>query len=272
MLNSGNFDARRLLDMFLSPQQGAAGQPPATQDNPLGGFLGGLGGAGPAGAGASGGDMMARAKDYLAGNGGALAGGAAAGALMSLVLGSKAGRKLGGNVVALGGLALAGTLAYKAYQNYQQGQAPHKAAEPLPAAGAALPPPESPFHPAHAGASELPVVLLRTMIAASLADGHIDEQERTAISAKLDADGATLGEAEAFLTAELANPASVEAIAAAVTRPEQAAEVYICALLAIDGDNSAERAFLARLATALRLDPQLTPHLEAAARAAKQDG
>ena len=44
----------------------------------------------------------------------------------------------------------------------------------------------------------------------------------------------------------------------------------VTALLAIDADSTAERAFLARLAMALKLDPQLTPHLEAAARAAKQ--
>ncbi|QIB33345.1 tellurite resistance TerB family protein [Ancylobacter pratisalsi] len=275
MLNSGNFDAKRLLDQFLAPQQEAPGQPPATQDDPLGSLLGGLSGAisGSAGAEPSGsGDMMARARDYLAGNGGALAGGAAAGALMSLVLGSKTGRRLGSSAVKLGGLALVGTLAYKAYQTYQQDQAPQQAAEPLPPAGAALPPPESPFHPAQADATDLPLVLLRTMIAASLADGHIDDVERAAISAKLGERGSTLDEAERFLTAELASPASVEAIAGAVSKPEEAAEVYICALLAIDADTSAERAFLARLAMALRLDPQLTPHLEAAARAAKHGG
>lgn len=282
MFNTKNFDAKSLLDQFLTPQAG--GNVPAQQGqqsgSPFGGVLGGLagmaGGFGqpaqqqPGGQPAAGGDLMSKAKEYLAGNGGALAGGAAAGALVSLVMGNKTMRKVGGNAVALGGLALVGTLAYKAYQNYQQGQAPAQVATPLPPQQA-LPPEHSPFHPAQADHTHFPIVLLRTMIAASLADGHIDDSERLAISGKLNEQGAQLGEAERFLTDELANPATVDAIAREVANPEQAAEVYITALLAIDPDNSAERAFLARLAMALKLDPQLTPHLEAAARAAKQD-
>jgi len=273
MLNSGNFDAKRLLDQFLTPQAGGQGQPPAVQNNPLGSLLGGITGsiggnasAQPAGSG----DLVGRAKDYLSGNSGGIAGGAAAGALVSLVLGSKSGRKIGKNAVALGGLALVGTLAYKAYQNYQQGQAPQKAAEAVPSSVADLPPPESPFNPQRVDQTELPVLLLRTMIAASLADGHVDEAERAAISAKLGERASSLDEAERFLAHELANPASVETIARSVATPEESAEVYMCALLAIDPDHSAERAFLARLGMALRLDPQLIPHLEIAARAARQ--
>lgn len=277
MFNSGNFDAKRLLDQFLTPQTGSQGGVPA-QQNPLGSLLGGLAGnvtggvSGAPGSQPSGsGDLMSKAKEYLGNNGGSLASGAAAGALVSMVLGSKGGRKLAGNAVALGGLALVGTLAYKAYQNYQQGQQPQQAATPLPPQQQAqLPPAHSPFHPAQADHNHFPVTLLRTMIAASLADGHIDDAERAAITVKLNQQGAQLDEAERFLTDELANPASAESLAREVSTPEEAAEVYITALLAIDADNTSERAFLARLAMALKLDPQLTPHLEAAARAAKQ--
>lgn len=274
MFNSGNFDAKRLLDQFLTPQAGTQGQVPA-QTNPLGGLLGGLtggltgsAGAQPPGATSSGsGDVVGRAKEYLGNNGGALASGAAAGALVSLVLGSKGGRKMAGNAMKLGGLALVGTLAYKAYQNYQQGQKPQASAEPAPAQ---LPPAQSPFHPAQAERTHFDVTLLRTMIAASLADGHVDEAERSAISAKLGGQGERLDEAERFLTQELGAPASPEALAAEAASPEQAAEVYMTALLAIDADTTSERVFLARLATALRLDPALVPHLEASARAARE--
>ncbi|MCJ8144788.1 tellurite resistance TerB family protein [Ancylobacter sp. A5.8] len=281
MFNTQNFDAKRLLDQFLgAPAAGnlpaqTGGQPqgssaPGGLDGLLGGLTGMLGGGAPsAGPAQGGGDLVGRAKDYLSNNGGSLAGGAAAGALVSLVMGNKKLRKVGGNVAALGGLALVGTLAYKAYQNYQNGQAPAKAATPAPTA-AQLPPPDSPFSPVQAARTQLPVTLLRTMIAASLADGHIDDHERIAISAKLNEGGSRLDEAEQFLTHELANPASVETIARDVSSEEEAAEVYLSALLAIDPDNSAERAFLARLAMALKLDPNLTPHLEAAARAARQ--
>lgn len=263
MFDTRNFDAKRLLDQFLTPQAG--GTPPAT--------TGQAQGAQPwqsaGGPQAAGGDLMAKAKEFLGGQGGSMASGAAAGALVSLLMGNKTVRKVGGNVVALGGLALVGTLAYKAYQNYSQGNAPAQANAPV--QPAQLPPPESPFNPAQAAQSQLPVTLLRTMIAASLADGHIDDAERAAISGKLnERPGAARDEAERFLAQELASPASVETIAREVASPEQAAEVYIAALLAIDPDVSAERAFLARLALALKLDPALTPHLEAAARAARQ--
>ncbi len=158
------------------------------------------------------------------------------------------------------------------YQNYSQGNAPAQATRAVALqAPAQLPPPDSPFNPVQVAQTQLPVTLLRTMIAASLADGHIDDAERAAISAKLnERPGASLDEAERFLAQELASPASVETIAREVASPEEAAEVYIAALLAIDPDVSSERAFLARLALALKLDPALTPHLEAAARAAKQ--
>ncbi|MDF2995989.1 MAG: hypothetical protein K0R27_1626 [Xanthobacteraceae bacterium] len=265
MFDTRNFDAKRLLDQFLTPQ---AGTPPATTGQPHTG-----GAAQPwqqAAAPQGNGDLMAKAKEFLGGQGGSMASGAAAGALVSLLMGNKTVRKVGGNAVALGGLALVGTLAYKAYQNYSQGNAPAQATAPV-QSPAQLPPPESPFNPAQVAQTQLPVTLLRTMIAASLADGHIDATERAAISGKLnERPGAARDEAERFLTQELANPASVETIAREVASPEEAAEVYIAALLAIDPDVSSERAFLARLAMALKLDPALTPHLEAAARAAKQ--
>ncbi|MBS7555350.1 tellurite resistance TerB family protein [Ancylobacter dichloromethanicus] len=276
MFNSGNFDAKRLLDQFLTPQAGGQGGVPAQQGS-LGGLLGGLTGgltgsanAQPPGATSrpsGSGDVVGRAKEYLGNNGGSLASGAAAGALVSLVLGSKGGRKMAGNAVALGGLALVGTLAYKAYQNYQQGQQPQQtAAEPVPAQ---LPPAQSPFHPAQAERTHFDVTLLRTMIAASLADGHVDEAERAAISTKLGGQGAQLDDAERFLSQELGAPATPEALAGDAASPEQAAEIYMTALLAIDADTTSERVFLARLATALKLDPALVPHLEASARAAR---
>lgn len=252
-----------LGDFAADALAGRRGQTPAQ--------LGDFGGGAPTGLTseiAGNPDVVNAIKDYLSRNGGVLAGGAAAGSLATLVLGSKGGRKLAKNAVALGGVALVGTLAYKAYQNYQRGQAPQDVATPP--EPAQLPPPQSPFHPAQASQTELPVVILRTMIAAALADGHVDDVERAAIGAKLSEDGAPLDAAESFLSEELANPATVEEIASEVTAPEAAAEVYIAALLAIDADNTAERAFLARLAAALKLDPALLPHLEAAAHAARQ--
>ena len=53
--------------------------------------------------------------------GSGVAGGLAGGALSGLLT-SKAGRKFAGSALKLGGVAIVGGLAYKAYQNYRQSQ------------------------------------------------------------------------------------------------------------------------------------------------------
>jgi uncharacterized membrane protein YebE (DUF533 family) len=52
-------------------------------------------------------------------------------------------------------------------------------------------------------------------------------------------------------------------VASAARTPEEAAEIYTVSLLAIDLDHPAERAYLAQLATKLRLEDGLVAHLHA---------
>ena len=87
-----------------------------------------------------------RLLDQLVGSGaaGGFAGGLAGGALANVLAGKK-GRKLAGSALKVGGLALVGGLAYKAWQSYQQGggrpssQAPGVGVGPPPAGGAFMP-------------------------------------------------------------------------------------------------------------------------------------
>ena len=53
--------------------------------------------------------------------------GAAVGGLAGLLLGSKQGRELGGSALQMGGLAVLGGLAYKAWQNWEQQKAGNSA-------------------------------------------------------------------------------------------------------------------------------------------------
>jgi uncharacterized membrane protein YebE (DUF533 family) len=80
-----------------------------------------------------------RLLDQLVGSGvaGGLAGGIAGGALANVLSGKK-GRKLAGSALKVGGLALVGGLAYKAWQNHQQGGG---RATAQPTDSMALPPP-----------------------------------------------------------------------------------------------------------------------------------
>ncbi len=65
-----------------------------------------------------------------------------------------------------------------------------------------------------------------------------------------------------FLRAEMAKPMdTAELVAAAKGNPELAAKLYAASLLAIEVDTPAEREYLAQLASALDLSPEVTEHL-----------
>lgn len=189
-----------------------------------------------------------------------------AGAIAAALLGTKTGRKLAGNVAAVGGIAAIAGLGYLAYKNYQSGQTP----QGVPSDPAALEPPaNSPFHPqSPALSNDFALTLLRAMIAAAKADGHIDAFERQKIMEKVHA--VDLGsEAEAFLASELADPIDLDALVAAGRTEEQRVEIYTASRLAIDPDTRAERGYLDLLAGRLRLPDALVDHIEATVSSAK---
>ncbi len=233
------FDAKRLLDQFIGSQN--AGQPQHSGGRPHG-------------------DLLQQAGQALGGFGG-FGGGALAGGLAGLLLGSKGGRKLAGSALTYGGMAVAGALAYRAYQNWQAG----KAATPAASAQTPLlpPPADTPFNPAtEAEQQTLGRHLLRAMISAAKADGHIDAQEQSNIFEQMDRLNVGADD-KAFVMDELRKPLDVDAVARAARSPEEAAELYTVSLLAIDVDNPSERAYLALLAARLKLDEKLVAHLHA---------
>jgi uncharacterized membrane protein YebE (DUF533 family) len=185
------------------------------------------------------------------------------GGLGALVFGTKTGRGLAGSAVQMGGLALIGGLAYKAYQNHQAGK-------PL------LDLRQDPVLPAPAGSGFEPeaaseasaLIFIRAMIAASASDGHIDAEERNAILGGLREAGFD-PEANAWLANEMANPASVDVLVEAASTPELAAQIYTAARIAINPDTPAEKDFLAGLSASLGLDAELVANIDAAASAAK---
>ena len=207
--------------------------------------------------------------DQFIGSGaaGGFAGGLAGGALASAFMGKK-GRKLTKSAVKIGGLALVGGLAYKAWQNHKQstgvaGTAPAASAgpEPVPAV-----PQGTGFLPAAGdtrGAEQLSQLIIRAMISAAKADGQIDTRESQMIlqqvnSAQLDE------EDKAFLFAEYSKPLDIEGLVAAVDSPEHAAEVYAASVLVAHPASPAEKIYLDTLARALRLEPGLVHELHAA--------
>jgi len=206
-------------------------------------------------------ELIARLRELATRN--QLATGAALGGLGALVLGTRAGRSLATTGIKLGGLAVIGGLAYKAYQNYQQGKPIIGGRAETPQTLAAAPD-GSGFEPgavSHAAAQRC----VRAMIAAAAADGRINDDEQQKILGGLQQAGIAEG-AQQFLAAEIANPATPAELAAGVSSPEEAVQVYTAARVAIDLDSNEEHAFLASLAAELGIDDQLAAQVDAAAR------
>lgn len=191
---------------------------------------------------------------------GGLAGGALSGALMS-----KQGRKYAGTALKVGGVAAIGGLAWNAYQKYRDSQP--MAAPRLTTSGAgALPvtPTPASFRIDETDASEgsRGLVLIRAMIAAAAADGHMDAQEKARIFAKVDELELSASE-KALLFDELAKPASMAQVADSAKDMETAIEVYAASLLAVDETRIEGRIYLEGLAGRLRLPPALVREIHA---------
>ena len=105
------------------------------------------------------------------------------------------------------------------------------------------------------------MLLIKAMIAAAKADGHIDDDERAAVLGQIDEQGLDQ-EAHAFVEAEMAKPLDIYEITSAVRDARTAAEVYAASLMAIDVDTDAERKYLDMLATRLGLDDGTKERIE----------
>lgn len=237
------------LDSVTS-QQVATGGPLAS----LGSLLGGGGGTTGAGAGGLGGllgqlmggvtQAAGTARTEVEANNPVAVGG----------LGALAGAILGGGKGAVGGglMAVLGSLAVSALQ---------KAA--VPAAGAASPATYAPpaaatvttaLPTSHDEAQANARLLLKAMISAAKADGHIDSQEMEKIMGQLQKNGSE-PEAQQFVLQEMNKPVDIAGLAAEATTPQLAVQVYAASLLAVEVDTPAEQQYFASLAQALRLPP-----------------
>ncbi|MEH6632696.1 MAG: tellurite resistance TerB family protein [Halopseudomonas aestusnigri] len=234
--------------------------------------------------GAGSGANMQKGKDYLSKNAGGLAGGAMAGGLAGYMLGSKKGRKMAKKTVQYGGMALVAGLAYKAYRDWQGGKLPQQpsvahtspenvqtprtqqpmAPQPIPQPTSSVPsvPRGSAFAiDAESDSADcFGAAIVSAMIAAAKADGQIDSAEQEAIFAKID--NLTLSNDEkAFLMDQLRRPLDIDSLVNLAQNKEQAVELYVASLMAIQVDNPAEQGYLGMLAARLSLEPELVEHI-----------
>ena len=167
--------------------------------------------------------------------------GAAAAGVLALLLGTKTGRKVTGTGLKIGSMAALGGIAYQMYNRWQQQNAGGTTdAVALPA----------PVEQAPRLSSE---VLLKAMVAAAKADGHVSEEELDFIREKL-ASGELSDNINSLLLNELIKPLSATDIAALAGDDKAAAiELYLVSSLLINEANDAEQHYLTELQAALGL-------------------
>ena len=172
--------------------------------------------------------------------GAGLAGGAAVG-LVAMLLGGRRRNTFSRSALLVGGIGALAKVAMDAWA--RQGGTPDQAAAELVGDSAE----------AHAR------TLLLAMVAAAKADGHIDEEEHSAIEAELE----DLPESvKGFLGEAIAAPANPEAIAARVQGGQEGREVYAASALMYGPDHPAELDYLDRLARALGISEEEARRIE----------
>ncbi|WP_158107112.1 tellurite resistance TerB family protein [Vibrio furnissii] len=170
--------------------------------------------------------------------------GALGGGLLGVLMGSKKSKKLGKSALKIGGAAALGALAYKVYNDWQ-------AKQPASAPPAATFDEHNPRHE---------LLILKAMIAAAKADGHVDEHEMAHINQAVQQLGADAG-VQTLIELELKKPLDPADIARLAQTPAQAAELYLASCLIVDEQSFMEKAYLSELAKQLRLDDALIAEL-----------
>lgn len=178
-------------------------------------------------------------------------------------LGALLGTVLSKDVLKNAALVGAGAVAWNFYQKWSQ----NKASVEGPVEGNAFG--GAPQAVAEVQADATAMLLLRAMVFAAKADGHIDPTERERIT-KVVQQMFQGQDASRLLAGLMDEPLNPEALAARVQSPEQGEDVYRLSCLIVDIDHFMERGYLDGLARALGIRLQRKEALEAEADQARR--
>ncbi len=179
--------------------------------------------------------------------------GAIVASALALLLGTKTGRKVTGSAIKLGSLAAIGGVAWKAYQNYQDKKGITDAKDNV----------TSINELDNKEANQRSVTLLKAMIAAAKADGHVADEELAEINKQIKNLGLE-GDTAKIIQEELAKPLDIAEIAALAEGDEaKAAEIYLVSAVVTNKENDKERQYLADLAKAMKIPEELLAELNA---------
>jgi uncharacterized membrane protein YebE (DUF533 family) len=202
------------------------------------------------------GDTLSKLTSHIPGG---LAGGAAAGGIMALLMSNKSARKFAGKAASYGGAALLGGLAYKAFSNWQRDNDAQPAADTRGNTPALEN--ERDFTATAMQSSDFQLQLIKAMIAAAKADGEIDATEQQRIFDTVEHMDMS-AEEKGMVFDLLRQPIPLIELVEGVDTIEQKTEIYLASCLVINSDHPAELAHLNRLAQTLELPEGLAQQLQ----------
>lgn len=202
-------------------------------------------------------DVPAKGEARQASLDGMKTGAAAAGAL-ALLLGTKTGRKIGGSALKLGSVAAVGGLAYQAYKKWQESQESESTIEPQYKLNQA---------DGEVGQQDQQsLILLKAMLAAANADGHIDADEMKHIHQRLNG-----LQSDINLDALMSDMMDAKAVAALSDSLNLSMQIYLVSCLVLDRHNDADEAYRQALIAALNLSVEMVNALDIAHQAQHQE-
>lgn len=184
--------------------------------------------------------------------------GAIAAGVLALLLGTGAGRRVTGSALKIGSLAAIGGLGWKAYQNWlDQKESAAEEVKEMAENAKIIPISDLDENDANIRSQ----ILLKAMISAAKADGHIDTKEITAIKEQIKKLNLS-SEVANLLEDEINKPLDVKDIAKLAENSAIAAEIYLVSAVVTDRENSMEKAYLKELAKAMKLPDALVAQLQ----------
>ena len=184
--------------------------------------------------------------------------GAIAAGVLALMLGTGAGRRVTGSALKIGSLAAIGGIGWKAYQNWlSEKEQENQDVKDMASNAKVIPINELDETEANARSE----VLLKAMIAAAKADGHINNKEITAIEEQIVKLSLSENVAQ-LLQEEIKKPLDVKEVAALAENQAMAAEIYLVSAVVTDKENSMEKDYLSELAKEMRLPDALVVQLQ----------
>lgn len=213
------------------------------------------------------GSLMDTAKEQASGLTKAAPGGVG-GLVGAGALGALLGSFMSKGALQNAALVGAGAVAWNFYQKWSQSQKEGQPAEPAPVQQPVAPVQQPVAAVAPAELDPPARLLLRAMVFAARADGHIDATEQDRIS-KVVAQMAPGQDTNALLGQLLNAPIDPAALAAEIRSAEQGEDLYRLSCMIVDIDHFMERSYLDALAAALKISEARKGQLEEEARQAK---